>query len=197
MKDPHDAEDVLHVDKESTDYHSDPPVSPGQGETPTLISKEEAKQIALNHAGLQASAITDYECELDRDDGKIIYEIIFDHGHVEYEYDIDATTVKVISWEKDSDKEAGGSQSGNRGETGTTDPPPTDPQLISAAEAKAIAPEKAGLTAGQIREYEYERDKENGITVYEISFQYGNKEYEFEINAVTGKIIHWEVEIDD
>ena len=33
--------------------------------------------------------------------------------------------------------------------------------------------------------------------LYEIEFKAGNKEYQYEINAVTGKIVERDIEIDD
>lgn len=185
---------VLHADRESKDYKDEntpiTPNNPGQPDTQTLITKEEAKRTALTHASLHADTIADFECELDRDDGKVIYEISFRHDHVEYEYDIDAVTGAIISWEKDRDKE----NSHNHSSTPSQNP---DPQYISREEAKAIALGKAQVAADDIRDYECELDTESGIRIYEISFQKGNQEYEFKINAVTGEIIRWNVETDD
>lgn len=194
---------VLHVDKEDKEYkNDDPPADPGGSDQPvtqTQITKEDAKQIALEHAAVNANAISDYECELDRDDGKVIYEISFEHGHVEYEYDIDAVTGTIISWEKDCDKDNGHNQNGHdhSATQGTTPSQPTGSQHISRDEAKAIALGKAAVAADSIRDYECELDMEDGTPVYEISFQSGSREYEFEINAVTGEILHWDVETDD
>ena len=62
-----------------------------------IITKDEAKQIALNHANV--SNIYDYEIELD--DNK--YEIEFKSDNKEYEYEINATTGKIIEYEIDND----------------------------------------------------------------------------------------------
>ena len=190
---------VLHVDKEKRDYRNQNNTQtdvPPQTDTQTLISKDDAKQAALQHAGINADAITHYRCELDRDDGKVIYEVSFRHDRTEYEYDIDAVTGAIISWEKDHDDNK---PNDNKNDQPSTPPAsqPGDSQYISAQDAKTIALEKAGVTADKIRDYECELDKENGTTVYEISFQVGNKEYDFEIDAITGEILRWESEIDD
>ena len=53
------------------------------------------------------------------------------------------------------------------------------------------------LYYGGVGKYYYdeiEADTENGIRVYEISFETSTKEYEYTINAKTGKIINREVE---
>ena len=40
-------------------------------------------------------------------------------------------------------------------------------------------------------------DYENGIKVYDIEFRKGNKEYDYEIEAATGKIRERNVDLDD
>ncbi len=61
--------------------------------------------------------------------------------------------------------------------------------VIGTAKAGSIALSHAKLKQSQVREYECKLDKENGIKVYEVEFSYGRYEYEYEINALTGKII--------
>lgn len=59
------------------------------------ITKERAKEIALEHANIKETDITDYEIDLDNEDGKLVYEISFELNGKEYDYDVDATTGKV------------------------------------------------------------------------------------------------------
>lgn len=61
--------------------------------------------------------------------------------------------------------------------------------LIGTSKAGTIALGHAKLQKSQVREYDCKLDKENGIRVYEVEFSYGKYEYEYEINATTGKII--------
>ena len=67
------------------------------------ITLEEAKQIALNHAGLTASGVTfrDKDTKLDFDDGRLVYEVEFVSGEMEYEYEISAQSGEVIKYDKD------------------------------------------------------------------------------------------------
>lgn len=67
------------------------------------ISMDDAKTAALNHAGLTASQVTHLKAELDREGGKLVYEIEFKSGGHEYEYVIDAATGAVIKSEKEHD----------------------------------------------------------------------------------------------
>ena len=67
------------------------------------ITANDAKEAALKHAGLSESQVTDIEIDLDRDNGKLIYEVDFNSGGIEYDYDIDAETGEVISANKSKD----------------------------------------------------------------------------------------------
>lgn len=69
----------------------------------SLISAEAAKSAALAHAGVSASNVYEFKCELDRDDGVTLYEVEFKSGGMEYEYEIDATTGAVLKAEQDRD----------------------------------------------------------------------------------------------
>ncbi len=67
------------------------------------ITPEDAKQAALKHAGIEESQIRDLEIDLDRDNGRLIYEVDFISGNTEYDYDINAETGEVISADKSKD----------------------------------------------------------------------------------------------
>ena len=168
------------------------PIGSGHHSTPrptdapqTLISEAEAKSIALSHAGVSAGDISNYEIKLDRDDGVYVYEIEFDTASYEYEYEINAVTGEIIK----SEREPIGS--GHHSTPKPTNPPQT---LISEDEAKSIALNHAGVSASEIRHYEIELDRDDGVYVYEIDFETSSYEYEYEINAVTGAIIKAERE---
>ena len=64
--------------------------------TASTISRDKAKQIALSHAGVNSADIFDFEIELDRERGKLVYEISFDTRQKEYEYEILASTGEVL-----------------------------------------------------------------------------------------------------
>ena len=51
--------------------------SSGSG-TSNRIGKEKARDIALQHAGLSISQVRDLDVELDKDDGKVHYDVDFD-----------------------------------------------------------------------------------------------------------------------
>ncbi len=65
------------------------------------ISVENAKNIALEHAGFNANQVEFLRAELDFDDGVYKYEIEFEKDRFEYDYDIEAYSGKILKSEKD------------------------------------------------------------------------------------------------
>lgn len=75
----------------------------GEPEEPTAerITEDEAKRIALEHAGLTEAAVKGLRVELDREDND--YEVEFYAKGLEYDYEIDATTGAILKAEQDKD----------------------------------------------------------------------------------------------
>lgn len=69
--------------------------SSGQG----LISVEEAKEAALNHAGFTPEQVAYTKVELEQDDGIMQYEIEFYANGKEYSSTINASTGAVMEYE--------------------------------------------------------------------------------------------------
>lgn len=69
------------------------------------ITKEEAKEIALKHAGLTADKIWDYEIEKEQEGGVVFYEIDFEASGFDYEYLIRAEDGKIIRNTKEPDRD--------------------------------------------------------------------------------------------
>ncbi len=67
------------------------------------LTREEAQDIALKHAGFTANQVRDLESELDRDDGKLHYDVDFEKDGYDYSYEIDAATGSILSSEKERD----------------------------------------------------------------------------------------------
>lgn len=74
-------------------------------------------------------------------------------------------------------------------------------QLPGEVAASIISYEKAAsivqAKAPKAKLVEMELDTDDGKSIYEGTLKEGNIEYEFELDAKTGKIIDWEVDIDD
>ena len=158
--------------------------------TPTAsdyITVEKAKSIALEHAGVKADDAVFVKAGLDWDDGKVEYEVEFYAGNTEYDYDIDAATGTIRSFDKDWD-DFSLSRPGNSGTSVSQD------DLISEEKAKSIALAKAPSGATVVK---CELDQDDDRYVYELELRSGRTEYDCEINAVTGVIVDWDVDYDD
>ena len=67
------------------------------------IGYAKAKSIALNHAGVSENQAYDMDIELDDEDGKLVYEIEFKSGGMEYSYEINAATGAILKHEAEID----------------------------------------------------------------------------------------------
>ena len=77
---------------------------------------------------------------------------------------------------------------------------PTDASTtksIGRDEALSIALKNAGIKSSQAKKVKVEKDRENGRTIYEVEFTADGYEYEYEIDASSGKILKKEKERDD
>lgn len=92
------------VKKTSAGASSDkttPGTSAGNTASTDYISKEDAISKALSHAGLKKDQVSRLRAELDREDGRTVYEVDFETAQWEYEYEINAETGAVIKAEKE------------------------------------------------------------------------------------------------
>ena len=153
-----------------------------QTTTAKKITKAKAKSIALKHAGVSASKATFVKAKLDYEDGRRVYEIEFYSGNTEYDYEILASNGKIISYDKDIENY----KIPRKNTSSST--------YIGKAKAKSIALKDAGVSASSATFTKTKLDYEDGIRVYEIEFYTNSAEYEYEINARTGKIRDVDVE---
>lgn len=151
----------------------------------SYIGVDKAKSIALSDAGVNAADAVFLKARLDRDDGRMEYEVEFYSGSKEYDYDIDALTGEIRSrdWELDDFD----LYDDDRTQVSVNN-------VITAEQAKTIAKAKAPSTATVVK---CELDEDDGRWVYELELRDGRTEYECDINAVTGVILDWEVDHND
>ncbi len=145
------------------------------------VTEEQAKAIALEHAGVAQADVTFHRVKQDRENGRAVYEVEFYAGNAEYDYEIDAETGEILSF--DSDIEGWTLES-----SGTT-------AAVTQEQARDMVLERIpGATASDVY---MERDREDGRDVYEGEAYYDRTEYEFEIDASTGTFIKWSVDYRD
>lgn len=69
----------------------------------SYIGNAKAESIALQHAGLQRNQVRDFECKLDKEHGALVYDVDFNYGGYEYEYEIDAYSGGILNVDKSRD----------------------------------------------------------------------------------------------
>ena len=144
------------------------------------ITEDQAREIALADAGLTAEEVTFLKTKLDRDDGRLVYDVEFyTADYTEYDYEIDAADGTILSSDFDAE-----------GYTAPTD----SATAITADQAKEIAlAEVPGATVDDI--YEFELDRDDGRLEYEGAIWYDGTEYEFTIDGYSGAIRSWEADL--
>ena len=145
-----------------------------------LISRESAKNAALTAAGVslnQATAI-DIEYDADDDDFGQEYEVEFKANGYKYSYEIDANDGTILKSSKKKLK--------------TTTKASTS--YIGVVAAKAAALKHAKLTGSKVTYTKAKLTTDDGVKVYDIEFRTATTEYEYEINAKTGKVVEFSVE---
>lgn len=145
--------------------------------TTGLITEEEAASIAKEHA--QVTDCTMLPVKLDRDDGRQVYDVeFFTADGKEYDYEIDAATGEVLSYDYDAERQASAA-------SGTAS--------ITEAEAKALV---LAQVPGAAEEnfLEFKTDYDDGRLEYEGELFYDGMKYEFTVDGYSGTIREWESE---
>ena len=148
-----------------------------KGQTGDDIGEAKAREIALADAGLTEADVTFVKVNLDRDDGRMVYDVDFYSGNAEYDYEIDAATGDIVGYDSEIenfDIQAQIQQAGD---------------VISLDQAKEAALKAAGLDAANVRWIKEEFDRDDGRSVYELECVSGETEYDFEINAADGTVM--------
>ncbi len=150
------------------------------------VTLEQAKQTALQHAGKTASQVQFVKSQQDWENGRKVYEIEFivsgGTGYTEYDYEIDAATGKIVSYDYDAESYTPAQNTNTNANV-----------KISEATAKQTALARVpGATAANL--YKFKLDFDDGRWEYEGEIRYGTMEYDFTIDANTGAIIEWDME---
>lgn len=139
------------------------------------ITEEQAKQIAFEHAQVQESDLVNLKVKKDYDDGISVYEVDFQYGNKEYEYDIKADDGQILKTDFEIDEDY---------------VDPSTQTAVSEADAKASALSRVeGASDSDVR---IQLKKDDGRLIYEGAIIHNNVEYEFEIDADTGDFLKWE-----
>lgn len=163
-----------------------------------VIGVEAAEEAAFNDAGVKKEEVTNIRTNLELDDGRYIYDVEFFVGNVEYDYEILAENGDIVEKDKEVRKHLAGND--NSAANATSSDKAADKEtdkFIGVEKARKIALEHAGLKADEVTNMSVDLDRHERIPEYEIEFFYGDMEYEYDIDAVTGKVLDFSSEIDD
>ena len=153
------------------------------------ISTDKAKNIALKNAGLSSDDVTFTKARLEKDDGITYYDVEFKTSSYKYEYEIDLNG-NILSSEKESIKKKTSTTKASEASANS--------QYIGIDKAKEIALNNAGISSSNAKFRKAKLEKDDGVYIYEIEFVVSSTEYEYEINATTGKIVsHSSEPVDD
>lgn len=182
----------------------------GTASEKSYVGVSSAKSIALKHASLTSSKVSVIEADLDSENGIMVYEVEFYYNGYEYDYEINALTGEVVRNTKeydddyiadndDDDDYESNTQTNETTSTTTNNSTNnnTTTTYISKTKAKTIALAHAGVSSTEAFDMDTEFDRENGIYVYEVDFETSTYEYEYVINAITGKIVNSNKNLQD
>jgi len=148
------------------------------------IGTEAAKLAALDHAGLKSEEVNFVHAHLESDDGIWQYDIEFHKDTTEYDYDIDALTGEVLSFDQDAEYYSH-AQAVDAGK-----------EQITQEEAKQLALQHAGVTEKDASNLQVKFDYDDGRGEYEVEWYVGRTEYSCDVDALTGAILSYDKELD-
>ncbi len=149
----------------------------GNPATPAL-SEEEALAIAMESFQLTEGEIDVKKIKLEREDGRLVYEIKFYCGSTEYSIELDAQSGKIL--EREIEEEDDLPPQPGQGQTGA---------MLTLEQARAALQSVVGANA-RIEEIELEGEGrgENRRYFYEAEVVIGGREYEYVVDAYTGAV---------
>ena len=178
------------------------------------ITKDQARQIALQDAGEDLEEVTFTRSSLQKENDRLVYLVDFYTDNISYHYMVDGTTGSIYRSDTQTagkdvqvqeDKTSLAPDPGQAAQENTAEGLPgqtaeeTDDAMnyIGVEQAKAAALEDAGLTGKQVQFDKVKLEHENNMVVYDVEFEYNKIEYDYDVDAVSGRIVDKDVEIDD
>lgn len=153
-------------------------------ESTTMISLEDAKAIALEKIGKTAGQVTFLKEAFYEKQLVYLYDLEILTDTYKYGIEISALSGEILNFYPT--KLNGGNQVN------------TIPDgLITAEKALEIACSDAGVKSSQAELKKCKLDEDDGEWLYEVEFRSGKNEYEYEIDAKTGKILSRDMEQEE
>jgi uncharacterized membrane protein YkoI len=186
-----------------------------QTSTKQAIGADKAKEIAFASAGATAADANMVRAQQEYDDGRLVYEIEFYVGNVEWDFEIDAYNGAIRERDRDIERFVIPTYVPPSTPATPVDPTPTTPTepatpaqpatpatpttpsvttYIGVDAAKDIAFKHSGIDTTKIAWQRANQSRDDGRVVYDVEFYILNPagtayiEYDYEIDAITGKI---------
>ena len=146
------------------------------------MERVDAEDIALGDAGVKRDDVRFIWSDLDRDDGRLVYDVEFFFDGTEYDYEIDAEDGRILSLDRDAeryDKRFFDDKDG----------------FLSRDGALEIALLDAGLGRKDISREKIELERDDGFVSYEIEFRSNEgRSFEYVVGAADGRVYkaEWE-----
>ncbi len=157
------------------------------GDKDVRITGDEARKIALSDAGEKAEEVTFTRTNLDDESGTPVYEVDFYTDKKKYEYEINAQTGSVR--EKEIVVQPATKSHKKKDAANEID-------VIGVERAQAAALKAAGLKADEVSFTRTSLENEDGKVIYEVEFVKDGVEYEYDVDAYSGKILDAESEAE-
>ncbi|MDL2263996.1 PepSY domain-containing protein [Synergistaceae bacterium OttesenSCG-928-I11] len=152
-----------------------------------LIGEAKAREIVLAHSGIPAAEANFVKVRLYRRHYAPMYDIVLIGKNVKFKYDLNAETGEIVSFHRNGRNGGYGSGADLQGSAG---------DYIGIERAKEIAFAHAKVDGTKVYRLEVDMDRDDGRMIYEVDFKHDGWEYEYEIDATTGKVLYWDKERD-
>lgn len=170
------------------------------------IGADAAADAALEHSKIAEKDADFSSVLLMEQNGMMLYEVVFTAGDYRYEYYIDSLSGRVESWKKtDLTKteetlaasaidEPAVSTAPGVGTDSETSAQTTGTVLLGEDEAKKLAMAHANITEKDISTISCKIELQGLNLIYEVDMKTQLMEYDYEIDAITGDIVGFDVE---
>lgn len=156
-------------------------ITAAAGAEAAQITEQQAIDIALKHAGLEAGQTQFKKLKFDKErNGRSEYKLHFYAGDNEFKYEIDAVNGIVTGFSQEIGREpVYGDEKGFIGED----------KAVAAALAKV-----PGAQPSDVKKLRLDRGEKSRTAKYKGVIFHGLKEYKFDIDARSGEFLSWEID---
>jgi len=176
--------------------------SPAVTATP-YIGADAAADAALKHSKAPAKEADFSSVILVEQNGMMLYLVEFSAGDYSYEYYVDGITARIESWRKTSnapaeakDAIAASAEVSSTVESPepTAKPEPSAAVLIGEEEVKKLVMDHANIQETEVLSSKCKLELEGLNLIYDVEIKTKLQKYDYEIDALTGEIVGFEIE---